>query len=97
MIDDLRKEMDLPAGTLETNLFIPTAVVCSKVDLVEQHGADNLIYGALSGAAKADIDDTEICFKTAQGTLPDIDSVLKLHFDQKTAMIFNKESGERLI
>ena len=37
MIDDLRKEMDLPAGTLETNLFIPTAVVCSKVDLVE-HG-----------------------------------------------------------
>ena len=68
-----------------------------KVDLVEQHGADNLIYGALSGAAKADIDDTEICFKTAQGTLPDIDSVLKLHFDQKTAMIFNKESGERLI
>jgi len=68
-----------------------------KVDLVEQHGADNLIYGALSGAAKADIDDTEICFKTAQGTLPDIDSVLKLHFDQKTAIIFNKESGERLI
>lgn len=37
MIDDLRKEMELPQGTLETNLFIPTAIVCSKVDLVE-HG-----------------------------------------------------------
>lgn len=37
MIDDLRKEMELPEGTLETNLFIPTAVVCSKVDLIE-HG-----------------------------------------------------------
>ena len=37
MIDDLRKEMELPEGTLETNLFIPTAIVCTKVDLVE-HG-----------------------------------------------------------
>lgn len=37
MMDDLRKEMDLPEGTLVTNLFIPVAVVCSKVDLI-QHG-----------------------------------------------------------
>jgi len=37
MMDDLRKEMALPEGTLVTNLFIPTAVVCSKVDLIE-HG-----------------------------------------------------------
>jgi hypothetical protein len=37
MIDDLRKEMDLPEGTLVTNLFIPLAVVVSKVDLI-QHG-----------------------------------------------------------
>lgn len=37
IIDDLRKEMELPEGTLETNLFIPTAIVCTKVDLIE-HG-----------------------------------------------------------
>lgn len=37
MIDDLRKEMELSEGTLETNLFIPTAIVCTKVDLIE-HG-----------------------------------------------------------
>jgi dynein light intermediate chain 1, cytosolic len=29
--------MELPEGTLETNLFIPTAIVCTKVDLIE-HG-----------------------------------------------------------
>jgi hypothetical protein len=38
MEDELRKEMDLPEGTLVTNLFVPCAVVCSKVDLI-QHGA----------------------------------------------------------
>lgn len=41
MIDDLRKEMELPEGTLETNLFIPTAIVCTKVDLIE-HGEKEL-------------------------------------------------------
>jgi len=29
--------MELPEGTLETNLFIATAIVCTKVDLIE-HG-----------------------------------------------------------
>ena len=37
MIDDLSKEMELPEGTLETNLFVPTAIVCTKADLIE-HG-----------------------------------------------------------
>lgn len=37
MMDDLRKEIDLPEGVLVTNIFIPCAVVCSKVDLIE-HG-----------------------------------------------------------
>ena len=41
MMDDLRKEMDLPEGTLVTNLFIPCAVVCSKVDLIE-HGEKDI-------------------------------------------------------
>ena len=40
-IDDLRREMDLPEGTLVTNLFIPCAVVCSKVDLIE-HGSKDI-------------------------------------------------------
>jgi hypothetical protein len=34
-MDDLRKEMELPEGTLVTNLFIPVLVVCSKSDLME--------------------------------------------------------------
>lgn len=37
MIEDLKKEIDLPEGTLVNNLFIPAMVVCSKIDLI-QHG-----------------------------------------------------------
>ena len=37
MMDDLRKQIDLPEGVLVTNIFIPSAIVCSKVDLIE-HG-----------------------------------------------------------
>lgn len=37
MMDDLRKQIELPEGVLVTNIFIPSAVVCSKVDLIE-HG-----------------------------------------------------------
>lgn len=35
--DELRNEMELPEGVLVTNIFIPSAIVCSKTDLVE-HG-----------------------------------------------------------
>jgi len=41
MMDDLRKEIELPEGVLVTNLFIPCAVVCSKVDLIE-HGEKDI-------------------------------------------------------
>jgi sn-glycerol 3-phosphate transport system ATP-binding protein len=64
-----------------------------QVDLVEQHGADNLVYGLLKDASN----DTEICFKTSQNTLPAIDKKLKLKFEQNRAMVFNKNTGERLI
>lgn len=37
MMDDIRNEMELPEGTVVTNLFIPCAVVCTKTDLIE-HG-----------------------------------------------------------
>jgi len=33
-MEDLRKEMELPEGTLVTNPFIPVAVVCSKIDII---------------------------------------------------------------
>jgi hypothetical protein len=36
-MDELRKEIDLPEGILVTNIFVPSAIVCSKVDLIE-HG-----------------------------------------------------------
>ena len=41
MIDDLRNEMELPEGTLVTNLGVPLMVVCSKMDLIE-HGEKDL-------------------------------------------------------
>ena len=40
-IDDIRNEMELPEGVLVTNLFIPTAVICSKTDLIE-HGEKDI-------------------------------------------------------
>lgn len=68
-----------------------------RVDLVEQHGADNLIYGVLRGAAASDGDETEICVKVDQGILPAIDSSLNLGFDTSRAMVFEKESGTRIV
>ena len=40
MLDDLKKEMELPEGTLVTNLFVPSMVVCSKIDLIENGEKD---------------------------------------------------------
>ena len=72
-------------------------ILIMRVDLVEQHGADNLVYGALQGAAATDQDETEICIKVDQGTLPKIESSIKLSFDLSRAMVFRKDSGERLV
>ena len=41
MMEDLRKEMDIPEGTLVTNLFIPVGIICSKTDLIE-HGEKDI-------------------------------------------------------
>jgi len=35
MMDDIRAELELPEGTLITNIFIPSAVICTKTDLIE--------------------------------------------------------------
>ncbi len=67
-----------------------------RVDLVEQHGADNLIYGEPLGASFTADEATEICFKAEQQTLPDIESTLSLGFDHTRAMIFDTETGQRL-
>ena len=73
------------------------AQMTMRVDLVEQHGANNLIYGGLKGAALTDGDETEICIKVDQQTLPKTDGEFKLRFDPNHAMLFRQDTGERLI
>jgi len=69
-----------------------------RVDIVEQHGADNLIYGAVQGAdLSTDGEETEFCFKTSQDVLPELESTLKLGFDSTKALVFDQQTGERLI
>lgn len=69
-----------------------------RVDLVEQHGADNLIYGeALGCAPSADSEPMEICLKAGQELIPDLESEMSLTFDIGKAMIFESESGKRLV
>ena len=41
MMEDLRKEMELPEGILVTNMFVPLMIICSKTDLIE-HGDRDL-------------------------------------------------------
>ncbi len=76
-----------------------------RVDIVEQHGADNLIYGALHGAdsdsenTSGEIDGQQagFCVKTDQDLLPDLESTLGLGFDPAKAMIFDQDTGQRLV
>ncbi len=68
-----------------------------RVDIVEQHGADNLIYGALRGTEENDADDAEFCFKTDHSLLPALETTLQLGFDTERAMVFEQESGQRLL
>lgn len=39
--EDIRNEMELPEGMLVTNIFIPSAIVCSKIDMIE-HGEKDI-------------------------------------------------------
>ena len=68
-----------------------------RVDIVERHGADKLIYGVLYGYAMTDGEPIEIRIKTDQQTLLKIEFTLKLGFDPKRALIFRKDNGERLV
>ncbi len=67
-----------------------------RVDIVEQHGSDNLIYGAILGAEQESDEETEFCFKTSQDMLPELESNLTLGFDVDRALVFHKDTGERL-
>ncbi len=67
-----------------------------RVDIVEQHGSDNLIYGGILGATDDGVEEMEFCFKTSQDMLPDLDSTLTLGFNAERAMVFDKTTGDRL-
>ena len=67
-----------------------------RVDLVEQHGGENLVYGALTGATDPEGDELEICLKVDQAMLPQADQMLTLGFDPAAAFVFREDTGERL-
>lgn len=95
---DLPKDTDLVLGIRPDFLEVSAKGKFKlKVDLVEQHGADNLIYGVLVGANSDDDTELEICIKTGHETRPDVGDVLKLNFDLTNVFVFDKSSGERLL
>ncbi len=95
---DLPAGKDLMLGIRPDHLGVNSrGTLKMRVDLVEQHGADNLIYGALEGTTGDGNEELEICLKVDQTTHPDIDETIKLGFDPAQAFVFEKETGKRLI
>jgi len=98
---------DLVLGVRPDNLVQkPDGQLSMRVDLIEQHGADNLIYGALAGAEPGNAgpgapahagDDLELCYKADHSVLPDIESSLTLGFDAARTMVFKASNGERIV
>jgi len=96
-ITDLPESDKLVLGIRPDDLKIDTnGQLNMRVDIVEQHGADNLIYGEPLGALPTDGVATEICFKADQSMLPEIESSFALGFDPARALVFDAESGQRL-
>ncbi|MFK7745229.1 MAG: sn-glycerol-3-phosphate ABC transporter ATP-binding protein UgpC [Roseobacter sp.] len=94
---------DLPTGTdlvlgvrPDTLSLSESGQFAVNVDLVEQHGGENLIYGSVAGATSDGTDPQEICLKAPQSMLPAIDDKLTLSFDPASAFVFRKDTGERL-
>ncbi|WP_112321347.1 sn-glycerol-3-phosphate ABC transporter ATP-binding protein UgpC [Oceanibium sediminis] len=95
---DLPQDTDLVLGVRPDMLrHDPEGQFELRVDLVEQHGGENLVYGALLGARDAEGDDLEICLKGPQDLLPEMETVLRLGFDPSAAFVFRKDTGERLL
>ena len=74
----------------------PQGQVMMNVDIVEQHGGENLIYGTIAGVSSSEGEPQEICLKGTQSLLPNPDDKLTLRFDPDAAFIFRADTGERL-
>ena len=66
-----------------------------SVDLVEQLGADSLIYGAVSGFNGDE--SHELCVRAGEASKHMPGDRIKLNFDAGRAMVFRQDNGERLI
>ena len=94
---------DLPTGT-DLMLGVRPDVLSVQrdgqlpisVDLVEQHGGENLIYGSVAGATGQSDGPQEICLKAGQALLPQIDEQMILGFDPNDTFVFRTDTGERL-
>ena len=75
----------------------PKGKLTMNIDLVEQHGADNLVYGTLEGAKNEDGEDLELCLRLNQDQEPSIGETITLSYDHTNALVFSKETGKRLI
>jgi len=96
-LSDLPENTELVLG-IRPDVLTPTegGQFTMRIDLVEQHGGENLIYGALDGAQNDEGDELEICLKGTKDMLPEIDGKLTLGFDPMTSFVFRKDTGERL-
>ena len=94
----LPKDKDLVLGVRPDVLTVSDAgQFAISVDLVEQHGGENLIYGSLSGVSADNGDAQEMCLKASHDLLPGIDEKMKLAFNPDDAFVFEKDTGTRLI
>ena len=64
------------------------------VDLVEQLGADSLIYGSVAGTSGEPM---ELCMRTSEAAGHQLGETLTLAFDARQAMVFRHDTGVRLI
>ncbi|MEM1074760.1 MAG: sn-glycerol-3-phosphate ABC transporter ATP-binding protein UgpC [Pseudomonadota bacterium] len=75
----------------------PDGQIGLTVDLVEQHGGENLVYGALVGAKSDAGDPLEVCLKAQQSVRPEPDTLMRLGFDPADAFVFDAVTGARLV
>ncbi|MEQ3710665.1 MAG: sn-glycerol-3-phosphate ABC transporter ATP-binding protein UgpC [Tateyamaria sp.] len=94
---DLPTDKDLVLGVRPDVLTVSDEGQFSiNVDLVEQHGGENLIYGSLPGMVSDAGDVQEICLKASQSLLPGLDEKMTLAFNPEDAFVFEKDTGARL-
>ena len=95
---DLPMDTDLVLGVRPDILSITAdGQLDMRVDLVEQHGGENLIYGTIVGSDQGAAHGLEICLKANQQMLPKVEDTLQLGFDPTKAFVFRKDTGERLL